>query len=252
MIVVCDQTSTAERIADFIACAASSWPIWRTARDSRTARFGSTQPCSPRRRSDRSRRTPEKYARGAAQAVSTVGKVGEPGAEVRCVVSVAMLTEGWDAQNVTQILGLRAFSSQLFCEQVVGRGLRRSRTTTCRSRSTSMSTASRSRRSRSRVSAAAASTAPKPQTLVQALRERRNLEITFPRVVGYISDARFRIKADVAAIPRLEVTPSAEPTWVKVGAERAKAGAHPRADRLLRRAPARRTVFEIAAPSPTT
>jgi type III restriction enzyme len=47
-----------------------------------------------------------------------------PGKDVRCVVSVGMLTEGWDAQNVTQILGLRAFSSQLLCEQV-GRGLRR-------------------------------------------------------------------------------------------------------------------------------
>jgi type III restriction enzyme len=57
--------------------------------------------------------------------VATVGKVGEPGEQVRCVVSVSMLTEGWDANNVTQILGLRAFGSQLLCEQVVGRGLRR-------------------------------------------------------------------------------------------------------------------------------
>ena len=57
--------------------------------------------------------------------VATVGKVGEPGEHVRCVVSVAMLTEGWDANTVTQVLGLRAFTSQLLCEQVVGRGLRR-------------------------------------------------------------------------------------------------------------------------------
>lgn len=57
--------------------------------------------------------------------VATVGKLGEPGEHVRCVVSVAMLTEGWDANNVTHILGLRAFGSQLLCEQVVGRGLRR-------------------------------------------------------------------------------------------------------------------------------
>ena len=59
------------------------------------------------------------------QAVSTVGKPGKPGERVRCVVSVNMLSEGWDANNVTQILGLRAFHSQLLCEQVVGRGLRR-------------------------------------------------------------------------------------------------------------------------------
>ncbi|MHB2037639.1 MAG: DEAD/DEAH box helicase, partial [Nitrososphaerales archaeon] len=57
--------------------------------------------------------------------VATVGKVGELGEKIRCVVSVSMLNEGWDAQNVTQILGLRAFGSQLLCEQVVGRGLRR-------------------------------------------------------------------------------------------------------------------------------
>ncbi|MEJ7639675.1 MAG: hypothetical protein WKF75_17305 [Singulisphaera sp.] len=57
--------------------------------------------------------------------VATVGRVGEPGEQVRCVVSVSMLTEGWDANNVTHILGLRAFRSQLLCEQVVGRGLRR-------------------------------------------------------------------------------------------------------------------------------
>ena len=50
---------------------------------------------------------------------------GSQGEQIRCVVSVAMLNEGWDANNVTQILGLRAFNSQLLCEQVVGRGLRR-------------------------------------------------------------------------------------------------------------------------------
>ena len=59
------------------------------------------------------------------QVVATIGKPGHPGAQIRCVVSVAMLNEGWDANNVTHILGLRAFTSQLLCEQVVGRGLRR-------------------------------------------------------------------------------------------------------------------------------
>lgn len=57
--------------------------------------------------------------------VSSVGRVGEAGEHIRCVVSVNMLSEGWDANNVTHILGLRAFHSQLLCEQVVGRGLRR-------------------------------------------------------------------------------------------------------------------------------
>ena len=59
------------------------------------------------------------------EVVNTVGKPGLLGAHVRCVVSVSMLTEGWDANTVTHILGLRAFGSQLLCEQVAGRALRR-------------------------------------------------------------------------------------------------------------------------------
>ena len=57
--------------------------------------------------------------------VDTVGVQGEPGEQIQNVISVGMLSEGWDAKTVTHILGLRAFSSQLLCEQVVGRGLRR-------------------------------------------------------------------------------------------------------------------------------
>jgi len=57
--------------------------------------------------------------------VDTVGKVGQPGEQIQNVIAVAMLSEGWDAKTVTHIMGLRAFSSQLLCEQVVGRGLRR-------------------------------------------------------------------------------------------------------------------------------
>jgi type III restriction enzyme len=59
------------------------------------------------------------------EVVNTVGKVGMLGSHIRCVVSVSMLTEGWDANTVTHILGVRAFGSQLLCEQVVGRALRR-------------------------------------------------------------------------------------------------------------------------------
>ena len=75
------------------------------------------------------------YGQGAAdritdaellrEVVNTVGKPGKMGAHIRCVVSVSMLTEGWDANTVTHIMGLRAFGSQLLCEQVAGRALRR-------------------------------------------------------------------------------------------------------------------------------
>ena len=57
--------------------------------------------------------------------VDTVGRRGELGEQIQSVISVGMLSEGWDAKTVTHIMGLRAFTSQLLCEQVVGRGLRR-------------------------------------------------------------------------------------------------------------------------------
>jgi len=59
------------------------------------------------------------------EVMNTVGKPGTLGESIRCVVSVSMLTEGWDANNVTHILGVRAFGTQLLCEQVIGRALRR-------------------------------------------------------------------------------------------------------------------------------
>ena len=69
--------------------------------------------------------TKKQQAELLRQTVDSVGKVGEPGEQVQNVISVGMLSEGWDAKTVTHIMGLRAFSSQLLCEQVIGRGLRR-------------------------------------------------------------------------------------------------------------------------------
>ncbi len=69
--------------------------------------------------------TKDQQAERLRQMVDTVGKPGQPGAPIQKVISVGMLSEGWDAKTVTHIMGLRAFSSQLLCEQVVGRGLRR-------------------------------------------------------------------------------------------------------------------------------
>ena len=59
------------------------------------------------------------------EVMNTVGKTGQLGSSIRCVVSVSMLTEGWDANTVTHVLGIRAFGTQLLCEQVIGRALRR-------------------------------------------------------------------------------------------------------------------------------
>ena len=87
------------------------------------------------------------------EVMNTVGKAGKLGEHVKCVVSVSMLTEGWDANTVTHVLGVRAFGTQLLCEQVVGRGLaahelRRQRAGPCSSPNTPRSTACRSRSSR--------------------------------------------------------------------------------------------------------
>lgn len=59
------------------------------------------------------------------EVMNTVGRVDRLGESIRCVVSVSMLTEGWDANTVTHVLGVRAFGTQLLCEQVIGRALRR-------------------------------------------------------------------------------------------------------------------------------
>ena len=71
------------------------------------------------------RLTADQRAEQLRRMVDTVGRPGQPGEQIQNVISVGMLSEGWDAKTVTHIMGLRAFTSQLLCEQVVGRGLRR-------------------------------------------------------------------------------------------------------------------------------
>lgn len=69
--------------------------------------------------------TRKEQANHLRHTVNTVGRKGEPGEQIKNVISVDMLSEGWDTRTVTHIMGIRAFDSQLLCEQVVGRGLRR-------------------------------------------------------------------------------------------------------------------------------
>jgi len=122
------------------------------------------------------------------EVMNTVGKPGKLGEHVKCVVSVSMLTEGWDANTVTHILGVRAFGTQLLCEQVVGRALRR----------TSYATNAEGRFDPeyaevygvpfSFIPCSGASAEPKTgtkPTRVRALEGRIACEITFPRLLGY-------------------------------------------------------------------
>ena len=157
------------------------------------------------------------------QIVATIGKRGQPGEQIRCVVSVAMLNEGWDANNVTHILGLRAFTSQLLCEQVVGRGLRRMNYTP--DPETGLLTEEyvdvygipfsvipfRGRATDAR--------APddKPKNHVRALPEREHFEIRFPVVEGYaFALQKDEIKADIASTEPLSIQPEINPTALYV------------------------------------
>ena len=120
--------------------------------------------------------------------IDTVGQKGKPGEQIRNVISVGMLTEGWDAKTVTHIMGLRAFGSQLLCEQVVGRGLRRTSYDlqdgndmftpeyvnifgipfTFLPHESDESTAPKP---------------PKPKTQIEALKDRSEYEITWPNIL---------------------------------------------------------------------
>lgn len=133
------------------------------------------------------------------EVMNTVGKPGKLGEKVKCVVSVSMLTEGWDANTVTHILGVRAFGTQLLCEQVVGRGLRRmsyaaERTTqTVNGRTVEFDAFPVEYAEVYGVpfsfipcAGTAAVVKPGPEIRrVRALEERKACEITFPRLTGY-------------------------------------------------------------------
>jgi type III restriction enzyme len=122
------------------------------------------------------------------EVMNTVGKTGKLGEQIRCVVSVSMLTEGWDANTVTHILGVRAFGTQLLCEQVVGRGLRRMSYAVGADGLFTPEYAEVYGVPFSFIPTSGSTAEPKPgptPTRVRALEDRAALEITFPRLQGY-------------------------------------------------------------------
>jgi type III restriction enzyme len=149
-----------------------------------------------------------------------VGKAGEPGEHVRCVVSVNMLSEGWDANNVTHILGLRAFHSQLLCEQVVGRGLRRMDYTP--DPETGLLTPEYVDifgvpfsliPFKGRKPGGPPLDDDRPKHEVMALIERKAFEIRFPVVEGYVvSLKRNLVKCHVSRVEQTRLDPSSTPT----------------------------------------
>ena len=150
------------------------------------------------------------------EVMNTVGKKGKLGAEVRCVVSVAMLTEGWDANTVTHILGVRAFGSQLLCEQVVGRGLRRRSYVTNDDGLFEAEYASVYGIPFSFIPSDRPAKDPKPPQPalhVRALPGREHLEIRFPRVEGYRMELPDPdLQFDTADVPKFVIGASEVPS----------------------------------------
>ncbi len=154
------------------------------------------------------------------EAMNTIGKKGKLGEHIRCVVSVAMLTEGWDANTVTHILGIRPFRSQLLCEQVAGRGLRR--------RDYAVNPGSgRLEPEYAEVYGVpfafipgdrlvAEARAPRTAVEVRALPDRQDLAIRFPKLDGYrIELPDETLHADFGADSRMHLDRATVALWVE-------------------------------------
>ena len=152
--------------------------------------------------------------------LNTVGKEGQAGEQVRCVLGVNMLSEGWDARNVKQILGLRAFTSQLLCEQVIGRGLRRMSyelneetelfnpeyVTVFGVPFTFLPLEENS---------SDETVAEKPKVKIESLKEREHLKIEWPHVLRVQYKLNYFLDIDWDKLPSLILTPENTPTLVE-------------------------------------
>jgi type III restriction enzyme len=145
-----------------------------------------------------------------------------PGRDVRCIVSVGMLTEGWDCNTVTHVVGLRPFMSQLLCEQVVGRGLRR-RTYEVDEHGLMTEEVAKVFGVPFQVIPFKANpkgaAQPRPKRHhVHAVPGRAHLEIRFPRVEGYRQAIRNRVSVNWADVPPLWLDPMKIPPEVQMKA----------------------------------
>ncbi|QDT15734.1 DEAD/DEAH box helicase family protein [Alienimonas californiensis] len=225
LIVVCDSTAIADEFYRRISGVREVTVVGDDGKERTETVCGPSETCPEFANVPGERRTVRVDSRTVEQdealrhLVSTVGVRGEPGEKVRCVVSVSMLTEGWDANTVTHILGVRAFGSQLLCEQVVGRGLRR------------MNYDPDPETGRLPVECVdvygipfsvipfkgrpKGTKAPEDQPLnkVQALPARADFEIRFPIVEAYaFAYGGGRVVCDLDKVPKLKIDPSHTPT----------------------------------------
>ena len=175
------------------------------------------------------------------EVVNSVGKPGTLGAHIRCVVSVSMLTEGWDANTVTHVCGIRAFGSQLLCEQVAGRALRRrSYELLAYDARTGEEIDSKDIRKYKKENIVykfppeyahiigvpfktfkggkvAPPGPPKPVYPVKALPERSEFEIKFPNITGYRCEYKDgKIAIDYTDVPKLKLNFEKIPTQTEL------------------------------------
>lgn len=152
--------------------------------------------------------------------VDNVGKRGTAGQNLQNVISVAMLSEGWDAKNVTHIMGLRAFTSQLLCEQVIGRGLRRVSYDTESVVCPDGQTRALFKAEFVNVFGVPLSIfqetdgggepppPPKPSTQIESIPQRSELEISWPNVLRVDAVVRPELVVDWSKMPPLKIDPS--------------------------------------------
>jgi type III restriction enzyme len=161
------------------------------------------------------------YPEGFEELAKKLGcELHPPGRDVRCIVSVGMLTEGWDCSTVTHIVGLRPFMSQLLCEQVVGRGLRRASYEPGEDERLSEEVAKVFGVPFEVIPFKANKQAAPPPAVkrhhVHALPNRSQLEIKFPRVEGYTQAIHNRITLDWQRVPEIPLLPNRIPPEVEV------------------------------------
>src|SRR2546427_5954139 len=154
--------------------------------------------------------------------VDTVGRAGEPGEKIQNVISVGMLSEGWDAKTVTHIMGLRAFTSQLLCEQVVGRGLRRTsyeadpNTGFFQPEYVNIFGVPFTFLPHEGGGDDPPPPPPAPKTRIEALPERKGYEITWPNVVRIDHEYRPTLSLDLAKAKPLSLDAYETPTLAEL------------------------------------
>ncbi len=241
LLTVCNRTETAARIEHYFKKGNAHWPELhdpaRTLRvDSRVlekaeqgesaasdkdyeAELRAIVDASDIPAARRERLAPLSKEELLREIVDTVGKTGRAGQDVKNVISVAMLSEGWDAKNVTHIMGLRAFTSQLLCEQVIGRGLRRVSHDMDESglfKPEFVNVFGVPLSIYQEVGGGDTPPPPRPSTQVEALPERNALEIRWPNVLRVDVVMRPTLAVDWSKVPALTLDPAATPVVAEI------------------------------------